>query len=293
MDVKFYNILRKKDMIFYNWNNIYQLYKIDKSLSDVEIKYIVDNINELSKDNTSFAEFSGLAFELCNHDEVVIDDYSRLVDIVSDKKEIFDKIPSVSANKLDVLIAHRLLNLKNKDDLRKILDNEEINNKNILLEDNYDLIKDDYEFFKDDNELLELLDTEIIPDIKCEYAIDCINKNNIYKTTELLSKIYDLVDLYNIRLYDNDLIINDLLSLDKNYDSKVRIFINNCDNEDFDISLALKNIGGDALVFIKRDSFITINSSNKKLLDKLIDLKYILSYKKRKEKSKKYYIRYI
>ena len=176
--------------------------------------------------------------------------------------------------------------------MRKILDNEDISNKYLLLEDSYNLIKDDYNFFESDEELVELLDTKINPDIKCKYVIECVNSNSIYKTKELLSRIYDLIDIYSIRIYDNNLIINDLLTLNKNYDSKVRIFVNNCNNKDFDISLALKNIGEDALLLAQKNNFIQINPLNQKMLEKLKSLNYIFDYIKRKEKSKKYLIKY-
>ena len=68
IDNKYYSKLLELDLLEINWDNIYQLYNVNNSLSEEEIKFIIDNIDLLSNDNSLCNEYIELAFELCNHD---------------------------------------------------------------------------------------------------------------------------------------------------------------------------------------------------------------------------------
>ncbi len=281
---KYYSTLFKLNKLDSNWNNIYSLFNSKKSLTNDEVQFILNNMDSLKEDNTSFYNYNGLAYQLCSHNELDIQDYEIFVKLAKDKNRVFNSIPNVSNEKINKLIQYHILKLNKKDDLRSLLDRTDIELKNVLVSDNYDgLIKDDYEFFKDGNELSGLLDSSIIPDLKAEYAIGCIKNNIAYKNDNLLSSIYDIADLYDVIINDNDFIIKDLLTLDKSYDSKIRLFLKYCDNEGFDINLALRTIGGDAEKICQRHKplYIAINELNTMFLDKLVDLKLIANYNKR------------
>lgn len=289
---EYYSKLFELNKLDINWNNIYCLFKSKKSLSNEEVQFILNNIDKLNEDNTAFNNYNGLAYQLCSHNELDNQDYEKFVKLTKDKNRVFNTIPNVSNEKINKLIKYHILKLNNKDDLRSLLDKTDIELKNVLISDNYkELIDDDHEFFKDGNELRMLLDTNIDHDLKVEYAIECINNNIAYKTEDLLSSIYDTVNLYDVTINDNDFIINDLLTLDKSFDSKIRLFLKYCDNKDFDINLALRTIGGTAEKICEKHKplYIAINELNAMFLDKLVDLQLIAYYNK---KVKVYHIIY-
>lgn len=271
------------DKIEKNWKNLYAMRQINKNLTDAQVYYLLENLDEFSKDKTPFSNYSGLCYSLCIHNELNIKDYEKLVKLTHERNRTFSDILNVDNDKLNLLINYHLLKLNKLDDVRTLLDNEEISNKKLLIEDNYGKIKTINDFFKTSEELLMLLDSDIIIEDKINYCLNYIDSGLI--NDDLSSRIFDKLILTNFKIDNSEFVTDTLLALNKPEEEKIRLFLNHRYNEDISYTRALQNIGGKfAEILYKKDNlYITLSTINKELLDFLIEIKLIKGYKPRKK----------